>query len=177
MNRIITNLSLILYYSVAQYLPESRSKIGILLKANTIRYFLCRFIFKSIGENVTIERKAFFGNGIDVQIGNNSGLGINSIVPNNVHIGENVMMGPNCCILSRNHKFDSLELAMIHQGSTELKQTIIEDDVWIGTNVLMTPGRYISKGTVVAAGCVLCKDFPAFSIVGGNPSTLIRSRL
>lgn len=87
------------------------------------------------------------------------------------------MMGSNCCILNSNHVFDRIDVPMIEQGSKTGKKIIIEDDVWIGQNVLITAGRYISKGTVIGAGCVLCKDFPEYSIVGGNPSRLIRSRV
>ena len=57
------------------------------------------------------------------------------------------------------------------------KQTVIEDDAWIGRNVTMTPGRTIKKGTIIGTGCVLTKDFPPYSIVGGNPGRLIKSRL
>ena len=60
---------------------------------------------------------------------------------------------------------------------TEKKTTIIEDDVWIGQNVYITPGRHIKKGTIIGACCLLCKDFPEYSVVGGNPSKLIKSRL
>ena len=87
------------------------------------------------------------------------------------------MMGPNCCILNSNHIFDRIDIPMIEQGSVIGKRIIIEDDVWIGQNVIMTAGRHISKGSVIGAGCLLCKDFPEYSIVGGNPSKLIRSRL
>ena len=55
--------------------------------------------------------------------------------------------------------------------------TIIEDDVWIGRGVMMTPGRVVKRGSVIAAGCVLCKDFPEYSVIGGNPSKFIKSRL
>ena len=67
---------------------------------------------------------------------------------------------------------------MNEQGfqSNENVQTIIEDDVWIGMNVLMTPGRHIRTGSIVGAGCLLCKDFPEYSIIGGNPSKLIKTR-
>ena len=40
----------------------------------------------------------------------------------------------------------------------------------------MTTGRTVKKGSIIAARCVLTKDFPEYSIVGGNPSKLIRSR-
>jgi len=66
---------------------------------------------------------------------------------------------------------------MVEQGMTEKKQTIIEDDVWLGVRVILTPGRTVKKGSVIAAGCVLTKDFPEYSIVGGNPGKLIKSRI
>ena len=141
------------------------------------RYQCCKRIFKKCGKNVTIERGASFGNGFNVELGDNSGLGVDCHIPNNVIIGSNVMMGPNCRIIAVNHSFDRLDIPMNQQGHTEVKPTIIEDDVWIGANVLMMPGRVIKKGTIIAGGCVLTKDFPEYSIVGGNPSKLIKSRL
>ena len=172
-----TNLYLIFYYLFVQYLPANRTKLGRLLHTQQIRYYCCKHIFNQIGNNVNIERKANFGYGTELEIGDNSGLGINSIVPSNIKIGKNVMMGPNCCILNSNHIFDRIDIPMIEQGSVIGKRIIIEDDVWIGQNVIMTAGRHISKGSVIGAGCLLCKDFPEYSIVGGNPSKLIRSRL
>ena len=109
-------------------------------------------------------------------IGDNSGLGINSSIPNDTIIGENVMMGPNCYILQADHAFDATNIPMILQGHSEHKQTIIEDDVWIGRNVSFTNGRHVYKGTIIALGCVLTKDFPEYSIVGGVPSKLIKKR-
>lgn len=41
----------------------------------------------------------------------------------------------------------------------------------------MTPGRNIKRGSIIGAGGLLCKDFPEYSIIGGNPSKLIRSRI
>lgn len=169
-------LCLALYYGVAQYLPSSHSALSF--GGGKIRYFLCKRIFAKCGNNVNIERKANFGSGRLIEIGDNSGLGINCVIPSNTIIGSNVMMGPNCYILGQNHKFDRTDIPMIQQGMTAgNKQTIIEDDVWIGRNVTMTLGRHISKGSIIGAQCLLCKDFPAYSIIGGNPSRLIRSRL
>lgn len=168
-------LCLILYYGFARYLPVSY--VPIIGKAcKWIRYQLCRRIFKKCGKNVNVERMAFFGRGKNIEIGDNSGIGINSNIPSDTIIGNDVMMGPNCYILGVNHAFDRVDIPMWQQGSTPRKQTIIGDDVWIGRGVLMTPGRVIKKGTIIAGGCVLCKDFPEYSIVGGNPSKFIRSR-
>jgi len=136
----------------------------------------CRNIFEYCGKNVNIERRVYFGGGKKIRIGDNSGIGIHCVVPSDILIGDNVMMGPKCYILDANHKFSRTDIPMIFQGHSERKQTIIENDVWIARQVLISPGRYVKKGTIVAAGCVLTKDFDEFSIVGGNPSRLIRER-
>lgn len=137
---------------------------------------LVKHIFAKCGHNVNVERRANFGYGDKIEIGDNSGIGINASIPRDTIIGDNVMMGPNCVILSSNHKFDRTDIPMCQQGSTENKQTRIGNDVWIGRDVLIMPGRNISDGTIVAARCVLSKDFPSYSIVGGNPPRIIRMR-
>lgn len=141
-----------------------------------LRYLCCKNIFLRCGKNVNIEKGAFFGTGFRLKIGDNSGIGVNCVVPGNIEIGANVMMGPECYILSSNHAFDRTDIPMVQQGYSTQKKTIIEDDVWIGRQVIFTPGRIVKKGTIVAAGTVLTKDFPEYSIVGGNPSRLIRAR-
>lgn len=168
---------LFIYYSFLYYLPSSVCIISPIGKlSRKLRYLCCRRIFRYCGENVNIERKANFGSGLNIEIGDNSGIGINASIPSNTVIGRNVMMGPNCYILAMNHIFDKTEIPMITQGFSTKKTTYIGDDVWIGRDVLMTPGRVVKRGSIVAAGCVLCKDFPEYSIVGGNPSVLIKTR-
>lgn len=63
----------------------------------------CSHIFEYCGKNVNVEKGAKFGSGHKVRIGDNSGIGVNCVIPNGSHIGNNVMMGPNCYIHSRNH--------------------------------------------------------------------------
>lgn len=167
---------LVLYYSVAQFLPCSYFPLGGKF-GQTIRRFLCVRIFKKSGKCINVERKANFGSGLDIEIGDYSDLGINCHVPSNTKIGDNVMMAPNCFIFAQNHEVSNLSIPMNQQGFAERKTTVIDDDVWIGQNVFITPGRHIRRGTIIGACCLLCKDFPEYSIVGGNPSKLIKSRL
>ena len=168
-------ICLIVYYGLARFLPVSYTPI-LGRPSKWLRYHLCRCIFVHCGTNVNIERLAWFGSGHNISIGNNSGLGVNCNIPSNIIIGDNVMMGPNCYILGSNHKFDRVDIPMNQQGMSIMSQTIIENDVWIGRDVLFTPGRHIKTGSIIGAGCVLCKDFPEYSVVGGNPSQLIKSR-
>lgn len=168
-------LFLCLYYGFFRSLPMSRFPlVGGLCKA--ARVFCCRRIFARCGKDVNIERNAFFWAGTRIRLGDRSGLGVNCNIPSDTVIGDNVMMGPNCFILNRNHNFDRVDLPIIEQGYGEAKQTVIGSDVWIGRDVTFTPGRTVGDGTVIGAGTLLCKDFPAYSIVGGNPARLIRSR-
>lgn len=166
-------ICLALYYGIARWLPQSGRFLNI---GGLIRLIFCKGIFKKCGKNVNIERGACFGSGVNIEIGDYSGIGINAYIPGDTIIGKYVMMGPNCIIFQSNHKTDDTSIPMMFQGMADRKQTIIGDDVWIGQNVTMTPGRKIENGTVIAAACVLTKDFPAYSVVGGNPSKLIKLR-
>lgn len=170
-------LLVFIYYHLIQYLPTNNTRLGRLTFSKQIRYWICKRIFKKIGKNVNVQRKASFGDGRNVEIGDNSGIGINANVPNNIKIGNDVMIGPNFFVFHRNHCFDSTEIPMLRQGyKSDYPPTVIEDDVWIGQNVTVTPGRHISKGSVIGACCFLCKDFPSYSVIGGNPSKLIKTR-
>ena len=60
--------------------------------------------------------------------------------------------------------------------ATQLKKTIIKNDVWIGHGAIINAGVTIDNGAIVAAGSVVTKDVPAYAIVGGNPAKLIRYR-
>lgn len=65
---------------------------------------------------------------------------------------------------------------MAMQGLENLPVTV-GDDVWIGSRVMILPGVKIGKGSIIGAGAVVTKDIPEYSIVGGVPAKLIRSRL
>lgn len=164
---------LILYYGFARYLPKSNTCGNI---GGLFRRFCCNRIFKKSGKCINVERGAFFASGVDIEIGDYSGIGINAHIPNGTIIGDYVMMGPNVFILDINHNHDRIDIPMALQGSDEKKIVKIEDDVWIGRDVFILPGRIIKKGSIVAARTVVCKDFQEYSIIGGNPSKLIKSR-
>ncbi|ASV09195.1 CatB-related O-acetyltransferase [Leptospira interrogans] len=54
--------------------------------------------------------------------------------------------------------------------------TIIGNDVWIGTNAIILPGIKIGDGAIIGAYSVVARDVPAYTIVTGNPSQVIRER-
>ena len=166
---------LVLYYGFCRKLPQSSVPFfGSIAKR--MRYTCCKHIFFKCGKEVNIDRNAYFGKGFEVRIGDYSGIGFNCIVPNNIIIGEYVMMAPEVFIPNLNHNFSDLDKPMCFQGTQIQKRVEIGNDVWIGRRAIINPGRIIKKGTIIAAATVVHKDYAEYSIVGGNPSILIGIR-
>lgn len=93
-----------------------------------------------------------------------------------VYIGDNVMIAPHCMIAAGDHDFKQLEKPMRFSGSVTKGPIIIEDNVWIGSNVTITDGVRIGNDSVVAANSVVTKDVAPFDIVGGVPAKVIGNR-
>lgn len=62
------------------------------------------------------------------------------------------------------------------QGMTEKRKVTIGNDVWIGQRVMIMPGVTIGDGCIIAAGAVVTKDIPPYSIAGGVPARVLKSR-
>ena len=139
-----------------------------------IRVFWARKMGCAIGQAVNIESGAEFDE--HVTIGDRSSLGVDSQVFGPVTIGSNVMMGPECCILTRNHQHDRCDIPMIDQGYEDYRPVVIGDDVWIGRCVIILPGVTVGGGSIIAAGAVVSKDVKPYSIVGGVPAKQIGNR-
>lgn len=58
----------------------------------------------------------------------------------------------------------------------EDKDVIIEEDVWCGANVTILKGVTIGRGSIIAAGAVVTKNIPAYSIAGGVPAKVIKKK-
>lgn len=158
-------------YAFAKHLPESYK---INLGQKKIRAFCGKCLLAKCGKNVNIEKNAEFA--YSVELGDNSGLGINCRISGKTVIGKDVMMGPNVCIFTKNHAFDKTDIPMNLQGMSEERPVVIEDDVWIGANAIILQGVTISKGAIIGAGAVVTKDVPEYAIVGGNPAKLLKYR-
>lgn len=89
-------------------------------------------------------------------------------------LGDNVLMGPGAKIFSSNHS-QTLGTPMNVQPHQE-QDVIVGNDVWIGANAVILAGVRIGEGSVVAAGAVVTKDVPPYSIVGGVPARILKAR-
>ncbi len=128
----------------------------------------------SLGEGSTIEDFSTINNGVGaVIIGNNSRIGIGNVVIGPVTVGNNVILAQNIVMSGLNHGYEDIHLP-IHKQPVSTAPIFIEDDSWIGANAVVTAGVTIGKHCVVAAGAVVTKDIPPFSIAVGNPARVIK---
>ena len=86
------------------------------------------------------------------------------------------MMGTDVTVITRNHRFDRIDIPMMRQGFEEEKPVYIGDDVWIGDRVIILPGVHVGNGCVIAAGSVVTKDVAPYTVVGGVPAHFIKER-
>lgn len=92
-----------------------------------------------------------------------------------IEIGAHVAIGPGCVIRAANHRFASRLMPIMAQGHTP-GAVVIEDDVWLGANCVITPDVRIGRGAIIGAGAVVTRDVPPYAIMGGVPARQIGMR-
>lgn len=124
----------------------------------------------------------------------------NLYMEENTSIGEDsVIMNPRASFIMKKYSFSARELLVIDgnhmpvvgmpmimvtdeikdslsEGALYNKSVIVEEDVWIGARVTLLSGVTIGRGSIVAAGAVVTKDVPPYSIVGGVPAKIIKQK-
>lgn len=126
--------------------------------------------------NNFFEPNIYIGNGKNISIGLYSQINEDVFIQG-ARIGAHVMIAPNVSILSKGHNYSDIKKPMIMQGETEENLPVIEDNVWIGRNVVIMPGVRVGTGSIIGAGAIVTKDIMKNSIVGGVPAKLIKSRI
>ena len=193
-SRIISELSSWLYFLV-RWMPGDTGTI--------IRYYLYRASLARCGKKLNVSPGCYLRDCRNITIGDRVNIGLNSqiyaagegtesiTIGNNVGmnsnvmlnadcggqiiIGNNVLIGPNCVLRASNHEFSDVRIPIKAQGHRS-GRIIIEDDVWLGSNVVILPDVIGKTGAVIAAGAVVTKDVDSFCIVGGVPAKVIAKR-
>jgi acetyltransferase-like isoleucine patch superfamily enzyme len=127
-----------------------------------------------LGNDSTIEDFCTVNNGVgDVIIGDRTRVGMSNVLIGPVTIGNDVMLAQNIVMSGLNHGYEDIHIVPHKQPVTK-KQIIIEDEVWIGANSVVVAGVKIGKHSVIAAGSVVTKDIPPYSVAVGNPARVIK---
>ena len=128
-----------------------------------------------IHNDVFIHENVFIRGNVEIEIGAGTTINRNTCILDKVKIGMYCSIAPNCVIVGSIHNFNNKNILIKEQGSTILGITI-EDDVWIAANTTILDGVTIGMGAVIAAGAVVNKDVPPYSVVGGVPARIIGNR-
>jgi acetyltransferase-like isoleucine patch superfamily enzyme len=92
-----------------------------------------------------------------------------------IHVGRDALLANDVQLICGNHTFARRDLP-IRAQPTEERPIVIEDDVWLGSSAIVLGGVTIGQGSVVAAGAVVTRSLPPYSISRGVPAQIVGTR-
>lgn len=121
-----------------------------------------------------------------VSVGDRTFIGTSNIVcASRVTIGDDVLISWGCTIVDHNshsvvweeRKDDVVNWKCGRKEWQHVKISSVKigNKSWIGFNSIILKGVSIGEGAIVAAGSVVTKDVPPFTVVAGNPARIVRS--
>ncbi|MDY6822645.1 MAG: acyltransferase [Thermodesulfobacteriota bacterium] len=171
MKKLFRYFCYFLFIGFVRYTPEDYRPYSLFFP--NLRALLAKLFLDKCGKKIKVRYNCDISPFI--KIGDRSEFGTRCMINSNVVIGNDVLMGPDVKILTRNHNFETTSQPINRQGR-KLDGIRIGDDVWIGANVIILPGVTIGNHVVIGAGAVVTKDVPDLVVAGGNPSKIIKNR-
>lgn len=148
-----------------------------------ISYFLADdYQFARRGANCSISNGCIINSPKMIELGNNVSIGPRAVlyaVYKRIIIGDNVLFGPNVTLVNGDHNIHKIGVPLKDNREKmpeDDAEIIIGDESWLGANVTVLKGVNIGRGCVVAAGAVVTKDTPPYTIVGGVPAKVLKNR-
>lgn len=139
------------------------------------------YLFRKHGSNVKIFPLNSFFSYQNIEIGNDVfiGPGAHFTTIKKIQLGNKIMFGPMVTIIGGDHNTSEIGRFM-YDVNEKLEindqDVIIKDDVWVGAKAIILKGVTIHEGSIIAAGSLVNKDVPPYSIVAGVPAKVIRMR-
>lgn len=154
--------------------PFYHKKAGKAIVKSKARLDVLPFNPFSLGANAVIEDYAVINNGMGaVHIGEGTFIGLSNTIIGPATIGNNIIFAQNIVLSGLNHGYEDIHVPIKDQPCNT-REIVVEDDSWIGANAVITAGVRIGKHAIVAAGSVVTKDVPPYTIVGGNPAKILK---
>ena len=153
----------LLYRWVIKSFPL-KEDFGYCGKNTILQYPLCIYSMKAvyIDENIKISK----------------GLHILNAPDEKVYIKKYSVLAANCTISTNSHvktaTVPQFLLGASHVNDTSAAETVINEDVWLGTNVTVLCGANIGRGCVVGANSVVTKSLPPYSVAVGSPARIVK---
>jgi acetyltransferase-like isoleucine patch superfamily enzyme len=147
--------------------PDDRITIGCY---TTVRGEL---IVMAHGGRILIGDWCYVGEGSRIWSGAKITIGNRVLIAHNVNIFDNLTHPLDA--VARHEQMKTIVLAG-HPNSIDLddEPVWLEDDSWIGASAIILKGVRVGKASIVAAGSVVTKDVPPYTVVAGNPAETVR---
>ncbi len=146
-------------------MPKSHSETRLLLEPNstlrvdgTFTIYANSFVRVNRGGELIL-KGGFINEGVQI------------VCASKITIGENCAIAPD--VIIRDYDVHTIEEA----GYQNKKEIEIGNHVWIGTRAIILKGVKIGDGAIIAAGTVVTKDIPAYSIAAGVPAKVIKEHV
>lgn len=159
-----------------------------------LKYYICNHLVAATP--CEFLRHSYYKLILGVKIGKDTHISMGEFITGfynrcSVSIGDNCVINRGCYLDGRgsivvgnnvNISFGTTILTMQHEAHSTIFEckvgdVTIENDVWIGAKAIILPGVILGRGSVVAAGAVVTKDVPEYSIVAGVPARVIGTRV
>lgn len=135
-----------------------------------------------IGDNTIISRNCILScKGGSIRVGKNVSLGINSLIHSihgsNVRVGNNVVVAAFTYLIGGgNYNVERLDMPIQQQGIYSKGGVTIGNNVWLGSHVQVLDGVSVGRDSIIAAGAVVHHDVPDFTVAGGVPARILKTR-
>ncbi|MFN6069187.1 MAG: acyltransferase, partial [Pseudanabaena sp.] len=148
--------------------------------------------YLEIGKDCYVGRYVEIGTNAKIIIKDYTSIQDRCVILGDVTIGRYCLLSLNILISSGYHSYDVVPEWLIRdqdilitnkfntnkKSSEETKvKVVIEDDCWLGINVVIMKGVTIHKGCIIGANSVVTKDLPPYSVAVGAPARVIKKRL
>jgi acetyltransferase-like isoleucine patch superfamily enzyme len=140
---------------------------------NEVRALFSELIGKKVDDTFFLIPPFYTTGGLDISVGRNVFVNQNCTFYDlgGLAIADDVMIGPNVTIITSGHPIEPSR----RRAFVIAKPIVIERNVWIAAGTTIIGGVTIGENSVVSAGSVVTKDVPPNTLVGGNPTRVIRS--
>ena len=125
------------------------------------------------GKNITVVPPFWCDYGYNISVGDHFYSNHNLVITDGakVTLGNNVFIGPNCCITTAEHAIDPEQRKA---GLEIAKPVTVGDNVWIGAGSVVLAGVTIGDGAVIGAGSVVTRSIPEGVVAVGSPCRVLR---
>jgi acetyltransferase-like isoleucine patch superfamily enzyme len=138
----------------------------------------------SLGAGCTLEHDIYFKYdgiwepGPSIIIGDRSfiGAGCEFNVRKRVQLGADCLISSGCKFIDHDHAATRRHVPIARQMGGAEAAIILEEDIWLGVNVVVLKGVTIGRGSIVAAGAVVTRSIDPHEIWAGVPARKIGER-